>query len=117
MFEHSIIWEDLFASVYSKLGDKEYRIENKLHVKVRLSPATYKEYRLAKIKAEDGYFAGKFIKFNLVDDSNGNEYNVNVYPAFELKSDGKIVNAEVIFEMIAEELGIKTKVTADVTIV
>lgn len=130
MWEYSIVWEklektvkhwkELYKSVFDKIGSKEYRLENKLHVKVRNAPVTFKEYRLTTIKAEDSYLLGKIIKFNLIDDSDGKEYSINIYPEFELKSEGRIVNVDVIFEMIADELGIKAKeekVTAEVTIV
>jgi hypothetical protein len=103
LFEKIEHWKKLFWTLYNFIGDKEYRLENPIHAKIRVAPFTYKEYRIEKISAKKGR-ADEYIKFNLINDYNGEINAINVYPAFELKSDSKIINEPVIFEMLVKQL-------------
>jgi hypothetical protein len=92
-------WKKLFWEVYHSLGDKEFRLNIPLHVKVRLAPCMYGEYKIDTLLATKG-LAGEHIKFNLIHHTSGNKRVIDVYPQFELKSNGEIVNETIIFEML-----------------
>jgi len=97
-------WNDLFNTVYKALGDKTLRPEEHIHVKVKISPSTYKEYRIITVKAVNGYFIKKYIQFTLNHFFSNETIKVNVYPEFELKSESKIVREDIIFEMLKQRL-------------
>ena len=96
-------WKDLFWDVYHALGDKEFRLEMPLHVKVRLAPCMYGEYKIDTLQATKG-LAGEYVRFKLIHHTSGNIKIIDVYPQFELKSNGEIVNEQIIFEMLLKYL-------------
>ena len=96
-------WKEIFWDLYHAIGDKEYRLENPIHTKIKIAPCTYVEYKIATIVAKKG-IASEHIKFNLENEQTGESYSVDVYPAFELKSNGEMVNETVIFEMLLKQL-------------
>ncbi len=96
-------WKEIFWKLYNSVGNKEYRIEEPLCVKVKIKACTYEEYQISTISAKKG-FAGEYIQFKLENKCNNKSCTINVYPAFELKSDGKIINEPVIFEMLIKLL-------------
>jgi hypothetical protein len=96
-------WKSLFFSLYNAIGDKKYRPLNPIHVKIKTAPSTYVEYKIATIEAKNGA-ADEYIKFNLEGEQTGETINVDIYPAFELKSNSLMVNETVIFEMLKKQL-------------
>lgn len=96
-------WKELFWDVYHAIGDKEFRLEMPLHVKVRLTPCMYGEYKIDTLHARKG-LAGEHVRFKLIHHTSGNIKIIDVYPQFVLKSNGEIVNEQIIFEMLLKYL-------------
>ena len=96
-------WKDLFWDVYHALGDKEFRLEMPLHVKVILAPCMYGEYKIDTLHATKG-IAGEYVRFKLIHHTLGNIKIIDVYPQFVLKSNEEIVNEQIIFEMLLKYL-------------
>lgn len=96
-------WKKLFWDVYHSLTDKEFRLSIPLHVKVRIAPCSFVEYKIDTLFATNG-FAGEYIKFNLINPLTNKKRVIDVYPQFELKSNSSIIREDVIFEMLLKHL-------------
>ena len=96
-------WKEEFWAVYDAIKGEKYVIQVPLHAKIRIKPFVFREYRIDSIEACKG-LADEYINFTLINEINGEIVSIQVYPAFELKSESKIVKEDVIFDMLAEEL-------------
>lgn len=109
-------WKVLFWQVYNTINGKKYRPLSTLHVKVKTAPSTWKEYKVETLSAENG-LAGEYISVNLCDEQSPKELTINIYPAFELKSDSKIIREDILLKMVYDQLDencfIKKEVISD----
>lgn len=97
-------WRNIYKEVYDAVKDKEYRFIEPLYINIKTTPSTYKQYKLETICAYKNDLIGKCIKFKLTNDGLKSTIEAYVYPQFELKSGNIIVNEEVVFEIIKDQL-------------
>ena len=119
LLEHMEIveeWNQLFSSIMETLSDGEERkITAPLFTMVQVSPHVYKKSQIVSIKMANGYFTGKHLVLG-IENEDGKSY-VNVYPQFELKTEGKIKDIVLLLLFIKSNMSKNKTIEAEETIV
>lgn len=106
--EHIQEWNELFSTVFNALTKHtEYKIEAPLYTYVMVEKHTFKKSKLLSLKAVESPSVGKYISVQ-IENEDGKSC-VNVYPQFELKTEGKI--RDIVMIMIFIRNNVITKVT------
>jgi len=108
-------WEDIYDFLMNIIGEKGYNIESPLFTMVQVEPHVYEKCNITNIMK---------VKHNLLEDhlvlhckGEEKEYDVPIYRAFELKTDGKIRDITLILQFIKTEIYSKIEQTIPVTII
>lgn len=111
--EHIQEWKELFSTVFNSLPkDVECKIETPLYTHVMVEKHTFKKSKLLSLKAVENSSVGKYISIQ-IENEDGKSY-VNVYPQFELKTEGKI--RDIVMIMIFVRNNVITKTTKPVIV-
>jgi hypothetical protein len=109
-------WIILYKNVEMLLSDgAERAITSPLFTMVRTEPHVFKKSQIKAIRSVNSPLVGKYLK--LIIENEDGESSVNVYPQFELKTDGKIKDIVLILLFIKTEIETKTNVVAEKTII
>ena len=106
-------WNELYSNMQDLLKDgNEYEIDAPLYTMVMTEPHTFKKLRLTTIKKVNNIFVGDYISIK-TDDGMW----VNVYPQFELKTEGKIKDIVLILMFIKDSIKKNNIKVAEETII
>lgn len=96
-------WEELYDSLKKEIGDNSFDIDAPLYTMIQIEPHKFVKCRLKSIKHVKDWFAGEHFILT-ADNENNVIYNIGVYPAFEIKSGGKIHDIVMIFLFIKDQI-------------
>lgn len=108
-------WEELYDLLMSKLEEKDFDVKAPLFTTVQAEPHVYDKCNITKIKKVKCYLLEDYLVLHCKGEEK--EYDVPVYRAFELKTDGKIRDITLILQFIKTELYMRKEKTLPVTIV
>lgn len=92
-------WNEIYSSVYNSIKEcGECEIKAPLYTTVRTEPGTFKKSRITAIKTCESYFNENYISLKIENEDG--EMWVNIYPQFELKTEGKIRDIVMILIFI-----------------
>ena len=92
-------WNEIYSSVYNSIKEcGECEIKAPLYTTVRTEPGTFKKSKITAIKTCESYFNENYISLKIENEDD--KMWVNVYPQFELKTDGKIRDIVMILIFI-----------------
>ena len=101
-------WAELYDSVKNELGENSFNIDAPLYTMIQTEPHKFVKCRLKTIKHVKDWFAGEHFILT-ADNDNNVTYNIGVYPAFELKSEGKIHDIVMILLFIKDQIKLSNK--------
>ena len=92
-------WNEIYSSVYNAIKEcRECEIKVPLYTTVRTEPGTFKKSKISAIKVCESYFNENYMSLKIENEDG--EMWINVYPQFELKTDGKIRDIVMILIFI-----------------
>ena len=108
-------WHDLYDSLMNLLDEKGCEIEAPLYTMVKTGPHEYGKFRISEIKkVKSDMLVDTYMSLICVNDED--KLEISVFRAFELKTDGKIRDIELILHFIKTEISKKKVVNLEPTI-
>ena len=108
-------WEEIYDFLLSSVNEKGFEVKAPLFTTVQAEPHIYDKCKITNIKKVKSYLLEDYLVLHCKGEEK--EYDVPVYRAFELKTDGKIRDITLILQFIKTELSKKNEKTLPVTIV
>ena len=109
-------WNNLYSSLKDILKDeKEHMVTSSLFTMVMTEPHVFKKSQIISIKYTKKSIVGDYISLN-IENEDGQSW-VNVYPAFELKTEGKIKDITLILMFIKDNIDRTNSVLTETVIV
>lgn len=108
-------WKNLYNFLMTNVDEKGFNIKAALYTTVQVEPHVYDKCQITNIKKVKCYLLENYLVLHCKGEEK--EYDVPVYRAFELKTDGKIRDITLILQFIETELRRNKEKTLPVTIV
>lgn len=108
-------WKNLYNFLMTNVDEKGFNIKAALYTTVQVEPHVYDKCKIDSIKKMKCYLLEDYLVLHCKGEEK--EYDVPVYRAFELKTDGKIRDITLILQFIETELRRNKEKTLPVTIV
>lgn len=109
-------WKDLYSSLYDILKDGvEHEIESSLFTMVMTEPHVFKKSQILSIKAVENKPIGNYISLKIKNEDG--ESCINVYPQFELKTEGKIRDIVLILMFIKDNIDKSIVLTSETVMI
>ena len=109
-------WNDLYTSLYDILKDGfEHTVSTYLFTTVMTEPHVFKKSQILSIKAVESKMIGNYMSLKIKNE-DGISW-VNVYPQFELKTEGKIRDIVLILLFIKDNIKKVNSVITEATII
>jgi hypothetical protein len=114
--DHSVSeWKNLYNFLMTNVDEKGINIKAALYTTVQVEPHVYDKCKIDSIKKTKCYLLEDYLVLHCKGEEK--EYDVPVYRAFELKTDGKIRDITLILQFIKTELYMNKEKTLPVTVV
>jgi len=109
-------WNNLYSSLKNILKDeKEHMVTSPLFTMVMTEPHVFKKSQIISIKYTSKSIVGDYISLK-IENEDGQSW-INVYPAFELKTEGKIKDITLILLFIKDNINKSNSVLTETVIV
>ena len=109
-------WNDLYSSLKDILKDeKEHMVESSLFTMVMTEPHVFKKSQIISIKYKKKSIVGDYISLK-IENEDGQSW-VNVYPSFEVRTEGKIKDITLILMFIKDNINKSNSVLTETVIV
>ena len=108
-------WEKIYDFLMSNVDEKGFDVKAPLFTTVQTEPHVYDKCKITNIKKVKCYLLEDYLVLHCKGEEK--EYDVPVYRAFELKTDGKIRDITLILQFIETELYMSKEKTLPVTVV
>ena len=108
-------WESIYDFLMSNVSEKGFDVKAALYTTVQAEPHVYDKCQITNIKKVKCYLLEDYLVLHCKGEEK--EYDVPIYRAFELKTDGKIRDITLILQFIKTELYMNKEKTLPVTVV